>query len=316
LFSAPALAPPPNPRPRKSPVAPPSPAADLDAPLTFSAKEHTADHSAQRSAEDHPASHADNPADSPENSPATADEDAAHDPSPDLGNLLPIPAPTASRSRLFLLAAALILVLLTGVAYQKGLFGDWFASRAVTAATSAPSPIRLPKPAARAVATDRSPSAPESSPAPDADQAASNSASAAKDSAPADQTRNTQPATQKPAAEDRSRRAFAAGSSPRKDGAMPADASADGYEPPKLLKSVNATPPPESVQSFVTGDVKFDAIVDATGAVSSATVLSGPAPLHSAALDALHRYTFKPATKNNQPVPAHVTVSVKFWYEP
>jgi len=90
----------------------------------------------------------------------------------------------------------------------------------------------------------------------------------------------------------------------------------DGYEPPKLLKAVNAVPPPEAVQNFVTGDVKFDALVDTKGKVSSANVISGPAALHAAALDALRRYEYKPAVKNGQAVPGHVTVSVKFWYEP
>jgi protein TonB len=90
----------------------------------------------------------------------------------------------------------------------------------------------------------------------------------------------------------------------------------DGYEPPRLVKAVNAVPPPEAVQDFVTGDVKFDALVDATGKVSSASVLSGPAALQAAALEALRRYEYKPAIKNGQSVPGHVTVSVKFWYEP
>jgi hypothetical protein len=90
----------------------------------------------------------------------------------------------------------------------------------------------------------------------------------------------------------------------------------DGYEPPKLVKAVNAVAPPEAVQDFVTGDVKCDALIDATGKVASATVTAGPEVLRAAALEALRNYQYKPATKNGKAIAAHVEVSVKFWYEP
>jgi hypothetical protein len=86
--------------------------------------------------------------------------------------------------------------------------------------------------------------------------------------------------------------------------------------PPALLKAANPVAPPEAVRDFVTGDVKCDALVDAKGKVASANVLSGPAPLRQAALEALRLYQYKPATKNGKAVPAHVEVTLKFWYEP
>lgn len=88
------------------------------------------------------------------------------------------------------------------------------------------------------------------------------------------------------------------------------------YEAPSLVKAVNAVPPPDAVRGFVTGDVKFDALIDTKGKVASANVISGPTALRAAALDALKGYQYKPATKNGQAVSAHVTVAVKFWYEP
>jgi Gram-negative bacterial TonB protein C-terminal len=86
--------------------------------------------------------------------------------------------------------------------------------------------------------------------------------------------------------------------------------------PPALLKAANPVAPPEAVRDFVTGDVKCDALVDAKGKVASASVLSGPAPLRQAAIEALRLYQYKPATKNGKAVPAHVEVTLKFWYEP
>jgi TonB family protein len=90
----------------------------------------------------------------------------------------------------------------------------------------------------------------------------------------------------------------------------------ESYEPPSLVKAVNAVPPADATRGFVTGDVKFEAVIDASGKVESAKVLSGPEPLRGAALEALKHYQYKPATKNGQSVSARLPVTVKFWYEP
>ena len=86
--------------------------------------------------------------------------------------------------------------------------------------------------------------------------------------------------------------------------------------PPSLLKAPNPVAPPEALRDFVTGDVKCDALIDTKGKVASANVLSGPAPLRQAAIASLRLYQYKPATKNGKAVPAHVQVTLKFWYEP
>ena len=98
--------------------------------------------------------------------------------------------------------------------------------------------------------------------------------------------------------------------------ATPTESAEDSYEPPSLIKAVNAVPPAEATRGFVTGDVKFEAVIDASGKVESAKVLSGPEPLREAALEALKHYRYKPATKNGQSVSARLPVTVKFWYEP
>jgi len=93
-------------------------------------------------------------------------------------------------------------------------------------------------------------------------------------------------------------------------------AAEEKFVPPSLIKAVNAVPPPDATRGFVTGDVKFDALVDESGKVVSAKVVSGPAPLRDAAMEALRQYQYKPASRNGQNVPARVPVTVKFWYEP
>jgi len=96
----------------------------------------------------------------------------------------------------------------------------------------------------------------------------------------------------------------------------PKESVEESYEPPSLIKAVNAVPPADATRGFVTGDVKFEAVIDASGKVETAKVLSGPEPLRGAALEALKHYQYKPATKNGQSVSARLPVTVKFWYEP
>jgi len=97
-------------------------------------------------------------------------------------------------------------------------------------------------------------------------------------------------------------------------------ASSDGpVVPPKLIKSVRAVASPHALQYFDksnTVTVTLDALVDASGAVKSMKVLAGPASLHHAAMKALKQYRYAPARQNGKRVPAHVTVAIKFLFEP
>jgi len=86
--------------------------------------------------------------------------------------------------------------------------------------------------------------------------------------------------------------------------------------PPKLVKSVRPTAPPDAILGYVSGNVIVDATVDPSGRVSAAKVLSGPATLHRAAVDTVKQYRYDPATQDGKPVPAHVNVTIQFWYEP
>jgi TonB family protein len=62
--------------------------------------------------------------------------------------------------------------------------------------------------------------------------------------------------------------------------------------------------------------VDLDALVDSSGRVQSARVISGPAALRDSAREALKKYRYKAAMQNGRPVPAHVDVTIKFWVEP
>jgi len=99
------------------------------------------------------------------------------------------------------------------------------------------------------------------------------------------------------------------------DSAVPSSEEAT-IVPPKLIKSVRAIASPEALRDFVTGNVTLDAIVDPSGHVKTMKVLTGPPSLHNAAMEALKQYQYEPATQRGKPVAAHVTVTVKFLFEP
>jgi protein TonB len=89
--------------------------------------------------------------------------------------------------------------------------------------------------------------------------------------------------------------------------------------PPKLIKSVRAIASPNALEYFAhdrTATVTLDAVVDATGHVKSMKALSGPAALRDSAIEALKQYRYEPATSRGKPVAAHVTVAIKFLFEP
>jgi len=83
----------------------------------------------------------------------------------------------------------------------------------------------------------------------------------------------------------------------------------------RLLSSVSPVYPPLAKNVHVAGDVRIDASVDATGHVSTMKVVSGPALLRQAAVDALGQWKYEPATVDGKPVPMHLTVIIQFRYQ-
>jgi TonB family protein len=86
--------------------------------------------------------------------------------------------------------------------------------------------------------------------------------------------------------------------------------------PPKLIKSVRAVASLDALRDFETGNVVIDAVVGTAGEVNFISVLSGPPSLRDAAGEAVKQYRYEPATRNGQPVPAHVNITMHFRFEP
>jgi protein TonB len=80
----------------------------------------------------------------------------------------------------------------------------------------------------------------------------------------------------------------------------------------RLISSVSPAYPAFARSIGLQGDITIDALVDASGKVTTMKPLSGPVPLQQAAMDALRQWNYEPARLDGQPVPTHVTVTVKF----
>jgi TonB family protein len=83
-------------------------------------------------------------------------------------------------------------------------------------------------------------------------------------------------------------------------------------KPAQLLSSVAPAYPQLARNQRLSGDVRIDALIGENGHVSAMKVISGPALLHQAAMDALRQWKYQPATLNGQPMPMHLTVTVQF----
>ena len=80
----------------------------------------------------------------------------------------------------------------------------------------------------------------------------------------------------------------------------------------RLLKSVPPVYPSTARTQHLSGVVKIDALIDATGNVSTMSIISGPGLLHQAALDAVKQWKYEPAELDGKPTPVHLTVTVQF----
>ena len=83
-------------------------------------------------------------------------------------------------------------------------------------------------------------------------------------------------------------------------------------KPAHLIKSVPPVYPPVARTQRIAGSVSIDAVVDTEGNVSTMKVLSGPAILHRAALDAVKQWHYEPAMLDGKPTASHLTVIVQF----
>jgi TonB family protein len=102
------------------------------------------------------------------------------------------------------------------------------------------------------------------------------------------------------------------GESPSSGPAAPATRTSSGVTQPRLLNAPAPIYPYAARAEHVQGDVSVDLLIDETGKVASMTVLSGPALLRPAALDALKQRKYAPAMLDGKPTTSHIVVIVHF----
>jgi protein TonB len=82
---------------------------------------------------------------------------------------------------------------------------------------------------------------------------------------------------------------------------------------PVLVNRVMPAYPEESRANRVQGNVILSAVVDEKGAVSKVEAVESPAPeLTKAAVEAVSKWAYRPATKKGKPVKVQMTVTVSF----
>jgi protein TonB len=99
--------------------------------------------------------------------------------------------------------------------------------------------------------------------------------------------------------------------SSKQPAAPPAPVGGD-VKPARLISSAPPSYPALARTQHIAGDVRIDALIDATGRVTTMKVVSGPALLHQAAMDALRRWKYEAATLDGKPVAMHLTVTIQF----
>lgn len=80
----------------------------------------------------------------------------------------------------------------------------------------------------------------------------------------------------------------------------------------RLIKSVPPQYPAIAKAQRISGKVQIDALVDKSGNVANAKVISGPPLLYGAAVDAVKQWKYSPALLDGEPTAMHLTVTVEF----
>ena len=81
---------------------------------------------------------------------------------------------------------------------------------------------------------------------------------------------------------------------------------------PRLLSSPMPVYPMVARQTHTEGDVVLSTVIDQTGKVADMKVVSGPAVLRQAAVDALRNWKYEPSKLDGQSVSVHLLVTLRF----
>ena len=79
-----------------------------------------------------------------------------------------------------------------------------------------------------------------------------------------------------------------------------------------LLQKTTPVYPPIAKAARVSGTVVLQATISKSGTIENLSVISGPAMLQQAALDAVRTWRYRPYLLNNEPVEVETTVNVIF----
>lgn len=81
---------------------------------------------------------------------------------------------------------------------------------------------------------------------------------------------------------------------------------------PRLASKVLPVYPPSAKQIGLEGKVVIDTVIDPTGNVTNTKVVSGPALLQRAALDAVRKWKYEPSYLDDKPVAVQMFITVEF----
>jgi protein TonB len=70
--------------------------------------------------------------------------------------------------------------------------------------------------------------------------------------------------------------------------------------------------PPDARRLQIQGIVVLNVLVDETGKVTEAKIVSGPVFLQQAAMDSVRKWKYQPARLDGQPIAIHINVGVNF----
>jgi TonB family protein len=87
---------------------------------------------------------------------------------------------------------------------------------------------------------------------------------------------------------------------------------AENVQAAKLVSQPKLNYPPAAQAAHIQGTVRVQALIGADGRVKNATVLSGPQPLHAAALENARQRQYKPTMVDGKPVEVETEISIQF----
>jgi protein TonB len=106
---------------------------------------------------------------------------------------------------------------------------------------------------------------------------------------------------------------FGSGNAPKVQAAPPKKVNISaGVAVGMLIQKTQPMYPPIAKAARVSGTVVLQATISKTGSIQGLVVVSGPAMLQQAALDAVKQWRYRPYLLNNEPVEVQTTINVIF----